>query len=110
MEVIKKKDYTLIKNISNSVENLYKNINENFAQFTGQHLIIDISEKINTNIKDLLLFLSISTKHKANGTSFVIISKGIEIDEIPDELSIVPTLTEALDILEMEAIERDLGF
>ena len=40
----------------------------------------------------------------------VAISKGIEIDEIPDELSIVPTLTEALDILEMEAIERDLGF
>ena len=31
-------------------------------------------------------------------------------DKIPDELNVVPTLIEAEDLLEMEAIERDLGF
>jgi len=40
----------------------------------------------------------------------VIISKGINIDKIPEELNVVPTFTEATDILEMDAIERDLGF
>ncbi len=110
MDITKKKAYTLVKNSTISVDEFQKYLVNNFIQFTGEHLIIDISEKINTNIKDLLLFLDISAKHKTNGTSFVIISTSVDIDEIPDELSVVPTFTEALDILEMDAIERDLGF
>ena len=54
--------------------------------------------------------MDISTSRKENGTSFVLICKGIDIDEIPDEINVVPTFEEAVDILEMDAIERDLGF
>ena len=57
-----------------------------------------------------MLLLELSTSHRENGTSFVIVCKDIDIDEIPDEINVVPTFTEALDILEMDAIERDLGF
>jgi len=32
------------------------------------------------------------------------------MDEIPYEMIVVPTLQEAGDIIEMEEIERDLGF
>jgi hypothetical protein len=32
------------------------------------------------------------------------------MDEIPDELIIVPTIQEAQDVIGMEEIERDLGF
>lgn len=110
MEITKKKGYTLVKSNTISVDDLQKKLVNSYTQFTGEHLIIDISEKINTNIKDLLLFLDISDKHKTNGTSFVIICTSVDIDEIPEELSVVPTFTEALDILEMDAIERDLGF
>ena len=42
--------------------------------------------------------------------SFVLVVKGIDADDFPDELNIVPTLIEANDILEMDNIERDLGF
>ena len=42
--------------------------------------------------------------------SFVVICNGIDIDDVPDEINVVPTLQEAEDVLEMEAIERDLGF
>ena len=31
-------------------------------------------------------------------------------DEIPDELIVVPSIQEAYDIIEMEEMERDLGF
>ena len=58
----------------------------------------------------ILLFLNLSRTHKNNGTSFVIVCKGVEIDSIPEELAVVPTIEEALDVLEMDAIERDLGF
>ena len=40
----------------------------------------------------------------------MIVSNKIADDNIPDELVIVPTLQEAFDIIEMEEIERDLGF
>jgi len=42
--------------------------------------------------------------------SFVIVFNGINIDNIPEDIVVVPTLTEAKDIIEMENIERDLGF
>ena len=57
-----------------------------------------------------MLFLNLSEIHKQNGASFVLICSEINIDAIPDEINVVPTFTEAIDILEMDAIERDLGF
>ena len=55
-------------------------------------------------------FLLISKQHKSEKHSFVIVSSIIDIDATPEELTIVPTLQEAFDIIEMEEIERDLGF
>jgi hypothetical protein len=40
----------------------------------------------------------------------VVIANGINIDSLPDELVIAPTMIEALDIIEMDEIGRDLGF
>ena len=54
--------------------------------------------------------MDLSTNHRGNGTSFVLVCNEVDIDEVPDEICIAPTFEEALDILEMDAIERDLGF
>ena len=110
MKITKTEKYTLLKPAEESLDLFLNNLEKNLLEFNGEHLILDFSEKINTNLKDLLLFLKISNQHKQNGTSFVVIFEGIDIDEIPEELNVVPTFTEALDILEMDAIERDLGF
>jgi hypothetical protein len=37
------------------------------------------------------------------------VGQGINADEIPEDLLVVPTLQEAIDIIDMENIERDLG-
>lgn len=102
--------YTLLKPRTNSFKQFYENFSKRVHEFEKEHLIIDFSEKINIEIKDFLLFLNISAVHKKNGTSFVIIYKDVNIDKIPDKINVVPTFTEALDVLEMDAIERDLGF
>ena len=81
-----------------------------YKEFKGEQLIIDISDKINIEIKEIFLFLKLSVQHRKNGTSFVLVCKGISVDDVPDELNVVPTFNEAIDILEMDAIERDLGF
>jgi len=47
---------------------------------------------------------------KENGTSFVMVYNTINIDDFPENFNIVPTLIEAEDIIEMEAMERELGF
>mgnify|MGYP000088391209 CR=1 FL=1 len=60
-------------------------------------------------IADLLEFLDISNTHKGAGRSFVLVTDKLNYDEIPEEISVVPTLQEAKDLIEMEEIERDLG-
>ena len=57
-----------------------------------------------------MLFLNIASTKKENSTSFVIIVRSLDIDALPEEINVVPTLQEAEDILEMENIERELGF
>ena len=110
MEVIKTKEHILLKPSDNSLDKFFQEFKNQYNQFIDSHIIIDFSEKINIEIKDLLLFLDICSTHRENGTSFVFICEGVDIDAVPDEICVVPSFTEALDILEMEAIERDLGF
>ena len=47
---------------------------------------------------------------KTKKKSFVLINDAVGIDELPDELIVVPTLQEAEDMIQMDEIQRDLGF
>jgi hypothetical protein len=48
--------------------------------------------------------------HKKGKKSFVLVVDNVDIDKLPLKMTVVPTLMEAHDIIEMEEIERDLGF
>lgn len=109
MKITKQKTHTLINIEKSTAKEIVKGITNN-KEFRNQHLIVNYSKKNNSNIEELLLFLPIAEQKKKNGTSFVLLCSEVEIDKIPETLNIVPTMREALDILEMEAIERDLGF
>lgn len=110
MKVIRKKLYTYIESDENSFDLFFKNFNEKYQEFQNEHLIINISKKFNIELEELFVFLSVSENHQNKKLSFILVANGIDFDELPDELIVAPTLTEAKDILEMEAIERDLGF
>jgi len=110
MNITKTLKHTHLKSVNNTAEEILYEIKNRYSEFKNEHLIIDLSDNINTTIEEILLFLEISENNRENGNSFVIVSKGIDIDEVPDEINVTPTFTEALDILEMDAIERDLGF
>lgn len=81
-----------------------------FDQFAGKNVIIDLLQYNAATLPDLLLFLKLSNNHRATRQSFVMVNAALSIDEIPEELMVVPTLQEAQDVIEMEEIERDLGF
>jgi len=79
-------------------------------KFKNHNLVINLLSYKNLTLDDLLLFLNISNQHKASKYSFVILNSAIDPDELPEEMVVVPTLQEAEDIIEMESIERELGF
>ncbi|MFY9242850.1 MAG: hypothetical protein WAO74_07465 [Polaribacter sp.] len=110
MKITKKDTFTLISSDENSFREFYESFLQKEKEFKNEHLVLEISEKINPNTEDFLLFLSIAHRKQQNGTSFVIIKSNVNVDNFPEDFNIVPTLIEAEDILEMEAIERELGF
>ena len=78
--------------------------------------IPELIKKINLSVlrpvklPDILEFLELSNKHRSNKLSFVVVTEQANHNEMPNEIVVVPTLHEANDIIEMEEIERDLGF
>jgi hypothetical protein len=79
-------------------------------KFKGQNVVINLEQYPALKLEELLLFLKTSNKHRATRQSFVLVTDALDPDTIPVELVVVPTIQEAADIIEMEEIERDLGF
>ena len=76
----------------------------------GQNVVLNLLKYDSLDLEQLLLFLNTSNLHRKNKQSFVIVNDAIDIDDVPFEMIVVPTVQEAGDIIEMEEIERDLGF
>ncbi len=109
--IVEKTDIAIIcKNNEESIELFFKHFSENYSNFASNNIIIEFSDNKGEEKENILLFLQYSEEHRNNGMSFVLVMNGINVDDFPDEITIVPTLTEAKDIIEMENIERDLGF
>lgn len=101
---------TICKSDEKAINDFIVNFSKKFTNFKNENLIIDISDNKGEKTENILLFLQYSEKHRKNGMSFVIVFEGINYDDIPNQIIAVPTLEEAKDIIEMENIEKDLGF
>lgn len=80
------------------------------TKYKGQNVVLDLLKYKNIKLEDLLLFIKISSNHRKTKQSFVIVNDALDPDVVPMEMMVVPTLQEGEDIVEMEEIERDLGF
>ncbi len=116
MEIEKKDSFIILRPKPNfggkqmiTIADFYNELVENLSNFKTDSLIIDLSNNIKVDLKEILLFSQIGKELKNNNLSFVIVSDAVNIDHLPNHLVLVPTLTEAEDIIEIENIERDLG-
>ena len=108
MKVRKHEKATVVTPKSDNIEDLIQKIQAD-KTLQSENLILEVSHcKLESN--DIEYFVSASQSHKENKKSFVVVTDAFSYDEIPEELSVVPTLQEAFDTVEMEEIERDLGF
>jgi hypothetical protein len=100
---------TIIKDFDSDLDKLLIELTKE-KNLENQNIIIDISGYHDLKPKDLNVFLSFAKNHKKNKQSFVIFIKDIDFNKVSYKVNVVPSLQEAFDIIEMEEIERDLGF
>ncbi len=100
----------IITHQNEPIKNFVDEMTASYSKFQNDNIIVNLSSLKAFSLDDILQFLLISNKHRAKKQSFVIVTDKFNFDLTPDELIIVPTMQEAHDIIEMEDIERDLGF
>lgn len=100
--------YTLITPEEKTVAEFIDCFRKKFNTTSKEHILINFSENFNIETNEIKLFLDTANSFRENGMSFVLIVNDIDIDNVPDEINVVPTFEEAIDVLEMDAIERDL--
>lgn len=110
MKVDKKGHTTILKETRGDIIAFIENIANQYTTFKDQNLILDVSHDKNVTLNDIINFKDLSKKHVSAKKSFVIVANDIDFNDIPDYLTVVPSVLEAQDIIEMEEIERDLGF
>jgi hypothetical protein len=101
---------TIIAQENASVKTLVKTIEHDYDTYKNHHLVVRLSSLDKITIEDIVEFLRLSNTHRSAKKSFVVVSDKADLDNMPDEIVVVPKLQEAFDIIEMEDIERDLGF
>ena len=110
MTIEKQEDICYISDAQNDLVAFLMKLTHEYKSVSDLHIVIDLLSFDTLNAKQINTFKALSKMHKASKKSFVIISKNIDYDTLSEKLSVVPTKIEAIDIIEMENIERDLGF
>ena len=93
-----------------TLESFLKGVADSFKEYKAQHVVLQLLTDRAIDTASLEFIVSLSQQHKARKLSFVLVTDMLGYEEAPEELSVVPTLQEAKDVIEMEDIERDLGF
>tara|TARA_R110002072_G_scaffold188485_1_gene345235 strand:- start:892 stop:1224 length:333 start_codon:yes stop_codon:yes gene_type:complete len=93
-----------------TIVELVKKLQSLYPKFKNDNIIIALTTLNKLRLEDIVGFLQLSNTHRASKHSFVIVTDKINLDLVPDEIVVVPTIQEAYDIIEMEEMERDLGF
>lgn len=110
MKVDRKEHSTTIKNTQYKTAEFFQKLNNEYNSYKSQNLIIDLTFDREISMADIKLFLDMAKAHKKEKKSLVLVADGISFNDVPAKLNVVPTTQEAHDIIEMEEIERDLGF
>ena len=110
MKVEEKGHTTIIKDTQGDINAFLSKVSAEYTTFKDRNIILDISQDKQLSLHDVLAFLELSNRHRKAKKSLVIVANDFDFNDAPDELVIVPTLLEAHDVIEMEEIERDLGF
>ncbi|AIZ42153.1 MULTISPECIES: hypothetical protein [Cellulophaga] len=108
--IFDKDENTTIVYQENATLNIFlENLSKGYENIKNDHIIINLFSFSKITKNDILEFLDISNTHKKANKSFVLVTDAVSYEDVPDHISVAPSIQEAKDIIEMEEIERDLG-
>ena len=111
MKIINKSDYILLTPAkAKTAAEFIQSVSDQITQSPEENYVIELlglSNVSKDHIKDLA---NIKNSILADKHSFVVLIDQLKIDELPEEINTVPSIKEAEDVIQMEMIERDLGF
>jgi LAS superfamily LD-carboxypeptidase LdcB len=110
MKVTTKGHTITIKDTEGNIVAFLEKINNQYNSFKEHNLILDISQDKSVDVKSITIFSDLAKKHKKEKKSLVLIAQDIDYNKVPASIIVVPTQLEAHDMIEMDEIERDLGF
>ena len=110
MIIDQEENVSIITQEKATIVELVKKLEALYPRFEKHNIIIKLSSLGKITLQDVTEFLRLSNKHRKAKNSFVIVTNALNANETPDEVIVVPTLKEAFDVIEMEDMERDLGF
>lgn len=110
MKTEEKDNYTIFRDEKEDVNDFAQFLTQIQDRFKDKNIVTDITKYGELTLEELLMFLKLSTTHRKGKKSFVIVNDTINIDLVPEEIHVVPTLQEAEDLIGLEELERDLGF
>ncbi|HEY0045290.1 MAG TPA: ribonuclease Z [Flavobacterium sp.] len=100
----------IVRDTQGDAENFLEKVTKEHHSFVNHNLILDISHDKNVTMPIIKNFVTISKIHRKNKKSFVLVVPELDYNAVPSSIVVVPSLLEAHDIIEMDEIERDLGF
>ncbi|HMI07874.1 MAG TPA: hypothetical protein VK528_10040 [Flavobacterium sp.] len=109
MKVETKGHTTIIKDTQGDLVSFVMKVTHEHKTFEKHNIIIDLGHYKDLSVKQVNSLLPLSKVHKKAKKSFVIVAN-VDFNSVSEKLVLVPTILEAHDIIEMEEIERDLGF
>lgn len=110
MTTEQKQNYIIVRDEKDDVTDFAAYLTRIQDRFSTQNVAVDLLKYGELTLQELLEFLKLSNSHRKQGQSFVIVNDTINIDTVPEEINVVPTLQEAEDLIGLEDMERDLGF
>jgi hypothetical protein len=110
MKIEQNANQTILKDTLGDFELFLEKLPNELSNLSTQNVIIDLTENLKVSNATIKQFVTLSKLHKKNKKSFVIVASGIDFTAVPAALTVVPSSIEAKDIIELEDMERDLGF
>jgi hypothetical protein len=110
MKVVAKGHTTVLIATQGDDDLFLNNVTNQHDSYKNQNLILDLTHDKSTTIQSIKAFSDLSKLHCKGKKSFVIVAEKIDFNALPKSLVVVPSVLEAHDIIDMDEIERDLGF
>ena len=110
MKVEQKGHTVTIKDTQGDLVSFRLKLTHEYKTFQKHNIIVDVRPHKSLSTAEIDSFLPLSKTHRKSKKSFILVTPEIDFNAVSHKLAVVRSLQEAHDIIDMEEIERDLGF